>query len=458
MLMNELQKLPSLDALLQNKRSDSMIRRHGRKLTINAIRASLESFRETIKKGANAPDHSSIFEHAESLIYAWLKPSLVPVINASGIILHTNLGRAPLSEETISAMQMVSSSYSTLEFDLTEGKRGKRSMHAEGLLRLLTGAESALLVNNNAAAVLLVLSALANRKKAIIANSQLIEIGGGFRVPDVMRQSGAKLVAVGTTNRVHLSDYKAAIDDQVSLVFTAHHSNFKIIGFTSEPELSELVSLCHEAGLPLVSDIGSGALLDTSLYGLAHEPTIQETVDAGADIICFSGDKLLGGPQAGIIIGKKELIDKVNAHPLARAVRADKVCLAGTAATLMHYLKGEALEKIPVWHMISRETTDLKKQASNWKKALKTGEVIPGSSMVGGGSLPGECQPTFLLAIKVKNPDRFMNKLRGLPIPIIARIENDQVILDPRTVLPSQEKILIEELISLLSSKSAERQ
>ena len=294
-------------------------------------------------------------------------------------------------------MQMVSSSYSTLEFDLTEGKRGKRSMHAEGLLKLLTGAESALVVNNNAAAVLLVLSALANRKKVVIANSQLIEIGGGFRIPDVMRQSGAKLVAVGTTNRVHLSDYKAAIDDQASLVMTAHHSNFKIIGFTSEPELSELASLCHDAGLPLVCDLGSGALLDTAPYGLAHEPTIQEAVEAGADIICFSGDKLLGGPQAGIIIGKKELIDKVKAHPLARAVRADKVCLAGTAATLTHYLKGEALEKIPVWRMISRETTDLKKQALKWQKALKTGEVISGSSMVGGGSLPGESQPTFLI-------------------------------------------------------------
>ena len=456
--MNELQKLPSLDALLQEKRSDSMISRYGRKLTTYAIRASLESYREAIKKGANSPENGSIIEHAESLIFTWLKPSLVPVINASGIILHTNLGRAPLSEETITAMQMVSSSYSTLEYDLTEGKRGKRWMHAEGLLKLLTGAESALIVNNNAAAVLLVLSALANRKKVVIANSQLIEIGGGFRIPDVMRQSGAKLVAVGTTNRVHLSDYRAAIDDQAALVMTAHHSNFKIIGFTSEPELSELASLCHNAGLPLVSDLGSGALLDTGLYGLPHEPTIQEAVEAGADIICFSGDKLLGGPQAGIIIGKKELIDKVKAHPLARAVRADKVCLAGIAATLMHYLKEEALEKIPVWRMISREATDLKKQAVKWQKALKIGEVISGSSLAGGGSLPGESQPTYLLAIKVKNPDKLMKKLRDLPIPVVARIENDQVLFDPRTVLAPQETILIDELNSLRLFENAERQ
>jgi len=456
--MNELQKLPSLDALLQEKRFDSMVSRYGRKLTTDAIRASLESFRETIKKGASSPDHGSIFKHVESVINIWLKPTLMPVINASGIILHTNLGRAPLSEETINAMAMVSSSYSTLEFDLTAGKRGKRSMHAEELLKLLTGAENALIVNNNAAAVLLVLSTLANRRKVVIANSQLIEIGGGFRIPDVMRQSGAKLVGVGTTNRVHLSDYKVAIDDQASLVMTAHHSNFKIIGFTSEPELSDLISLCHEVGLPLVCDLGSGALLDTALYGLTHEPTIQEAITAGADVICFSGDKLLGGPQAGIILGKKELIDKIKAHPLARAVRADKVCLAGTAATLMHYLKDEALEKIPVWRMISQEVSDIKKQALKWHKALKVGDVIPGCSMVGGGSLPGESQPTFLLAIKVKNPDKLMKKLRNLPVPIIARIENDQVLFDPRTVLLSQESTLLDELNSLQLSNSTERQ
>jgi len=456
-LMNEFKKLPSLDALLHEKQSELLITLFGRKLTTNAIRTTLESFRDTIKNGASSPDYDLIIKRSESLINSWLKPSIVPVINASGIILHTNLGRAPLSEETISAMQIVSSSYSTLEFDLLEGKRGKRSIHAESLIKLLTGAESALIVNNNAAAVLLVLSALANRRKAVIANSQLIEIGGGFRIPDVMRQSGAKLVAVGTTNRVHLSDYKAAIEDNASLVMTAHHSNFKIIGFTSEPELSDLVSLCHRSGLPVLCDLGSGALLDTAPYGLAHEPTIQEAIDASADIICFSGDKLLGGPQAGIIIGKKELVDKVKSHPLARAVRADKVCLAGTTATLIHYLKGEALEKIPVWRMISRKTSDIKEQALNWQKALKIGQVIPGSSMVGGGSLPGESQPTFLLAIEVKNPDNLMKKLRDLPVPVIARIESDHVMFDPRTVLPSQEAILIEELNSLQLPKSTEK-
>ncbi len=455
--MNELQKLPSLDALLQERDTEPMIKRFGRKLATNAIRATLEAFREKIKKGASSPNGGLIIKESEALIRTWLKPSLVPVINATGVILHTNLGRAPLSEDTISAMQMVSSSYNTLEFDLREGKRGKRSVHAEELLKLLTGAESSLIVNNNAAAVLLVLSALSNRRKTIIANSQLIEVGGGFRIPDVMRQSGAKLVAVGTTNRVHLSDYQAAIDDNASLVMTAHPSNFKIIGFTSEPGLSELVSLCHTAELPLLCDLGSGALIDTTYYGLAHEPTIQEAVEAGVDIICFSGDKLLGGPQAGIIIGRKKLIDKVKAHPLARAVRADKVCLAGISATLTHYLKNETIEKIPVWGMISRKSSQIKKQASNWQKVLKVGHVIPGNSMVGGGSLPGETLPTYLFALEVNNPNILMKKLRNLPVPVIARIENELVVFDPRTVLPAQEMTLIEELGSLQLSTTTER-
>jgi L-seryl-tRNA(Ser) seleniumtransferase len=448
--MNELQNLPSLDILLQQKQTIELVNQFGRELTIKAIRSTLDSFRDSIKNGEFSPKFDTILERAEEKLNIWLKPSLVPVINASGIILHTNLGRAPLSNETLAAMQMISSSYSTLEYDLPAGKRGKRSAHVEQLLKLLTGVESALVVNNNAAAVLLVLSTLANRKRAIIAISQLVEIGGGFRVPDVMRQSGAKLVAVGTTNRVHLSDYQVALEEPAALVLTAHHSNFKIIGFTAEPELAELANLCHKSGLPLVCDLGSGALLDTSPYGFAHEPTIQETLEARADIVCFSGDKLLGGPQAGIIIGKKDFLDKIKAHPLARAVRADKLCLAGIAATLTHYLKGEALEKIPVWCMISRDLTSIRSQAELWKKTLKTGSVIPGSSMVGGGSLPGESQPTFLFALSVKSPDRFLEKLRGLPVPIIARIENDQILFDPRTVLPFQEPILLEEINSLI--------
>ena len=431
-------------------RSQHLINAFGRELTVKAFRQCLEEFRGDIMNGAPSPSADSIFDHAEKQLISWLKPTLVPVINASGIILHTNLGRAPLSEETLSAMQLISSNYSNLEYDLSTGKRGKRSTHAEALIKLLTGAESALVVNNNAAAVLLVLSALANRKRAIIANSQLVEIGGGFRVPDVMRQSGAKLAAIGTTNRVHLSDYQTAMDEPAALVMTAHHSNYKIIGFTAEPDMVDLADLCHKNGLPLICDLGSGALLDTALFGLAHEPTVQETLEAGADIICFSGDKLVGGPQAGIIIGKKELVEKVKDHPLARAVRADKLCLAGITATLSHYLKGNAVEKIPVWQMISRHADALRNQVDFWKKTLKAGEIIPGKSMVGGGSLPGESLPTFLLALQVKNPNRFLKRLRNLPEPVIARVDNDLVVLDPRTVLPWQEPTLLSQLNAIL--------
>jgi L-seryl-tRNA(Ser) seleniumtransferase len=447
--MNKLKNLPSLDNLLQQKQTAELVNKFGRQLTLSALNVTLDSFRSSIKNGNPSPTHDSIILQAEKQIDTWLRPPLEMVINASGVILHTNLGRAPLSDEAISEMKMISSSYSNLEYDLSTGKRGKRSSHAEELLKLLTGVESALVVNNNAAAVLLVLSALANHKSVIIANSQLVEIGGGFRVPDVMRQSGAKLVAVGTTNRVHLSDYQTALIEPVKLVLSVHHSNFKIVGFTTEPDLADLADLCHKAMLPLVVDLGSGALLDTEPYGLAHEPMVQEDLKAGADIICFSGDKLLGGPQAGVIIGKKELLDKIKSHPLARALRADKLCLAGITSTLIHYLKGEALEKIPVWQMISRDIDGIKNQANKWKGNLNCGEVIPGRSMVGGGSLPGESQPTFLFTLKVKKPDRFLEKLREQPVPIVARIEDERVVFDPRTVLPFQESCFLEELNSL---------
>ena len=305
-------------------------------MAVKAIRQSLDQIREKMLSGIPLPDVGVIIKAAKKFVSEWTQPSLYPVINASGIILHTNLGRAPLSDETIKAMQVVSASYNNLEFDLQKGKRGKRSIHAEDVLKKLTGAESALVVNNNAAAVLLILSALAKRKKVIIPNSQLIEIGGGFRIPDVMRQSGAKLIPIGTTNRIHLSDYLQALEDGASLVLNAHHSNFKIIGFTTEPKLKDVITAAHDHSVPFVYDLGSGAMIDTSAYGLAHEPTVFEAVSAGADIICFSGDKLLGGPQAGIIIGTLELMEKIKRHPMARAVRADKICLSGISTTLIH--------------------------------------------------------------------------------------------------------------------------
>ncbi|MBM3138248.1 MAG: L-seryl-tRNA(Sec) selenium transferase [Chloroflexi bacterium] len=447
--MNDLSRLPSVDSLLSSPEGKALISEFGRDLALHSIRAELEMIRNRVVQGEPVPDAKAIIKLSKQRIAIWLNPSLIPVINASGIIIHTNLGRAPLSQDTILAMDKVSRGYSNLEYELKEGKRGKRSIHAEGLLRLLTGAESALVVNNNAAAVLLVLSALASHKRVVIANSQLVEIGGGFRVPDVMRQSGAKLLAIGTTNRVHLSDYEAALKESPALVLSAHHSNFKIIGFTTEPDLSEIARVCRAHEIPFVYDIGSGAMLETERYGLMHEPTIQEAMQAGVDVICFSGDKLLGGPQAGIIIGRNDLLEKVKKHPLARAVRADKLCLAGISATLIHYLKGEALEKIPVWRMISMNIGQIKTRAESWNSSIGSGEIIPGFSMVGGGSLPEESLPTYLLSMDVNNPEKFVKKLRELDFPIIARIENDRVLFDPRTVLPEQEEIFIKEMRQL---------
>jgi L-seryl-tRNA(Ser) seleniumtransferase len=446
MAMNDLSQLPSVDALLNHLEGQALVADFGRELTLQSIRSELDLIRNGIAQGEIIPEPITIIKRSRQKMVRWLKPSLIPVINASGIIIHTNLGRAPLSTETMKAMSVVSSGYSNLEYDLKAGKRGKRAMHAEELLRLLTGAESALVVNNNAAAVLLALSALASHKRVVIAHSQLVEIGGGFRVPDVMRQSGAKLVAIGTTNRVHISDYENALKESPALVFSAHHSNFKIIGFTVEPDLGDIAKACRAHDTPLIYDIGSGALLDTAKFGLAHEPTIQEAMLAGVDVICFSGDKLLGGPQAGIIIGRNDLLEKVKKHPLARAVRADKLCLAGISATLIHYLKGEALDRIPVWRMISMSTEQIKFRAETWKASLGFGEIIPGFSMVGGGSLPEESMPTYLLSLEVKNPEQYVKKLRNLGIPIIARIEDDLVLLDPRTVLPEQDANFVKEI------------
>jgi len=448
-----LSAIPSVDSILQSPSAGILINTAGRELAVKAIRQSLDQIREKMLSGLPLPNVDVIIKEAYKFAAEWIQPSLYPVINASGIILHTNLGRAPLSDDTIKTMQGVSASYNNLEFDLQKGKRGKRSIHAEEILKNLTGAESALVVNNNAAAILLVLSALAKRKKVIIPNSQLVEIGGGFRVPDVMRQSGAKLIPIGTTNRIHLSDYVQALEDGASLVLNAHHSNFKIIGFTTEPKLEEVVAAAHSHSVPFVYDLGSGAMMDTSVYGLAHEPTVFEAMSAGSDIICFSGDKLLGGPQAGIIIGRSELMEKVKRHPMARAVRADKICLSGISTTLTHYLKGEAEAKIPIWKMIALGVDTIHQRALVWKKSISQGNVIEGNSMVGGGSLPGETLPTYLLALDVPKTNKFLARLRALPFPIIARIENGQALFDPRTVLPNQEEAFLLGLKKILLNK-----
>lgn len=433
--MTGLRDLPSVEQLLQ--RATALIDSYGRPLTVDALRHTLEEVRSRYRSQPEEglPSTEAILAQAEAHLGNWTTPKLLPVINATGVILHTNLGRAPLSQATIAAMEDAAASYSTLEYDLEKGLRGSRWMHAQSILQRLTGAEAAMVVNNNASAVLLVLSALASRKRVVIARTQLVEIGGGFRVPDVMKQSGAKLVEVGTTNKVRLADYAEALEQATALVMRAHRSNFRIVGFTEEPTLKEIVDVAHQANVPVVDDLGSGALLDTAKYGLAHEPTVQESLKAGADLVCFSGDKLLGGPQAGIILGRKDLIEKIRKHPLARAVRADKICLAGITATLLHYLRDDAEQQIPVWRMMSQSPHELKARAETWQQALGQGEVIPSESTVGGGSLPEECMSTYVLALRVKSPDRFLRKLRLGEPPVIARVENDTILFDPRTVL-----------------------
>ncbi len=450
--MSELRGLPSVDRLLQTPAAARLIEEYGRPQTLAAVRRALDEVRQNSSKEFPLPGQSELLSKAERLLEAWFSPTLLPVINASGVILHTNLGRAPLSKAALQAQQLISGGYSTLEFDLESGKRSKREIHAEKLLTRLTGAEAALVVNNNAAAILLALSALANRKRVVISRTQLVEIGGGFRVPEVMKQSGAKLVEIGTTNRVHLSDYECAVDEFTpALVLRAHHSNFRIIGFTSEPDLAEIAAAAHARGVPLIDDLGSGALLDTEPFGLAHEPTVQESLAAGADLVCFSGDKLLGGPQAGLIVGRRELVAKLRVHPLARAVRADKSCLAALAATLQHYLKDEALTEIPVWRMISAAPGDLRARAESWVQALGRGTVIQSKSTVGGGSLPEETLPTFALALSVAQPNRILAALRAQQPAVIARLENDLLLLDPRTVLPDQDDDLLAAVEKALS-------
>ena len=444
--MTDLRSLPSVDKLLKTQTSAEIIAKYGRPLVLDALRAVLDEIRAayTDDNTKPIPPAGTLLVLAGSRLERWTQPTLYPVINATGVILHTNLGRAPLSSATIKAMESVARSYSTLEFDMSNGKRGSRLIHAESVIKRITGAEAAVIVNNNASAVMLVLSALANRRRVVIARSQLIEIGGGFRIPDVMKQSGAKLVEVGTTNKVHLADYESAIGEEpIKLVMLAHRSNFKIIGFTEEPELAEIARVAHTANIPVVDDLGSGTLLDTERFGLIHERTVQESLAAGADIVSFSGDKLLGGPQAGIIVGRADLMAKIKKHPLARAVRADKVALAGITATLMHYLKDEAEREIPIWRMMSTLPKQLKARAEMWAKNIGRGKVIAGESAVGGGSLPSETLPTWLLALDVNKPDKFLAQLRKQNPPVIARTENDRVLLDPRTVLPEQEGALL---------------
>ncbi len=455
-LTSKLRQLPSVDRLLDDENVQQLITAYGRRLAVDELRATLDAARAEIRDGADAPSIAAITARASVHLRERLAPTLRRVINATGVIIHTNLGRAPLSAAAQTAMAAVSQGYSTLEYDLRAGKRGQRTVHAERLLCQLTRAEAALVVNNNAGAVFLALTGMAQGKSAVISRGQLVEIGGGFRIPDVMVQSGARLVEVGTTNRTHLRDYAAALatHDDAALILRAHRSNFRIIGFSTEPEMSELVALGAEHDLPVVDDLGSGTLLDTAQFGLAREPTVQESVSAGAAVVCFSGDKLLGGPQAGIIVGQAKYVNSLKRHPLARALRADKLCLAGLQATLLPYLTDQASEQIPIWRMIAAPLAEIERRARRWRRALRrkdiTVEIADGESTVGGGSLPGETLPTRLVALPLPHPDRTADALRAADPPVIARIEGDQLVLDPRTVLEEEEQELLRAVVKAM--------
>lgn len=448
-----LRHLPSVDQLLQQPTAVSLSQTYGRSLLTSAIRHAIDANRHAILQGKTAVAHTApqLLDVATAWLADLLSPTLRPVINATGVIIHTNLGRAPLSEAALTAVQAAGGSYTNLEYDLESGQRGSRSVHASTLLTRLTQAEAALVVNNNAAAVLLMLTALCQGKEVIISRGQLVEIGGGFRIPDVMAQSGATLIEVGTTNRTHLRDYADAITQNTAALLVAHHSNYKIVGFTSEPSLAELAALAQAHDLPLLYDQGSGALLDSAPYGLEPEPTVLDGLAAGCDVVAFSGDKLLGGPQAGILTGRADLLARITRHPLARAVRADKLALAALTATLQHYLTEQATTHIPVWRMIAQPLTAVKATAVAWQDHLQkhgiSAETLPGHATVGGGSLPGTKLPTCLVAINHPQPDALAARLRALPVPIIGRIQDGRLVVDPRTVLPKDIEMMLQNLV-----------
>lgn len=482
----EFRKLPAVDALLRTEAIQTLVAEYGSQAVMEGLHGLLHDARATIRSGgpAPAPDHWA--EALAGYLAVALRPTLRPVINATGVIIHTNLGRAPLSQAAQAAVVTVTTGYSNLEYDLVAGARGSRHDHARELLCAITGAEDAMVVNNNAAAVFLTLAALCSGREVLISRGQLVEIGGGFRIPDVLRQSGARLVEVGTTNRTHVRDYAQAIGPETAALMRVHASNFRQIGFVTEPSLAELAQVAHDAGKLngeppiLIDDLGSGTLLDTQPYGLAREPLVQESLAAGADIVTFSGDKLLGGPQAGFIIGRSELVARIRRHPLARALRVDKMTLAALEATLRSYRRGRALDEIPIWRMISARAETLAARAEAWQQAATEAlgvdccELWPAESAVGGGSLPGETLPTTVLAVSLDKlagldgaaPDTVASNtvaantvaldavaaaLRRQEPPVICRIQRDHLLFDPRTVLPEQDATLCAALIKVLS-------
>lgn len=448
--------IPGVDRILSDMRLSRLEASYSRPLITSLVRQYLDELRVLIRQGQSCPTIDQIAESIINRLISVEAGTLHTVINATGVILHTNLGRAILSLEARLAMDMIASGYCNLEFNLEKGTRGSRHIHIESLLCRVTGAEDALVVNNNASALLLAITSLAKKKEVIISRGQLVEIGGGVRIPDVIRLSGARLVEVGTTNRTYKSDFDNAITPRTAALLRVHSSNFKLVGFTRSILLRELVEIGHKHKVWVLDDLGSGCLLDTIKFGLDPEPMVQDSISEGADLVLFSGDKLLGGPQAGIIVGSRNIIEKLKGHPMARAVRIDKISLAGLAATLLHYIKGEALIRIPVWQMICCPLDELENRARQWVSSVRGRiDIIDGESMIGGGSLPGSTLPTRLVAIrdKGKNSQALLSiaqKLRQQRPAVIARIEKDTLLLDPRTVLREQDTLVTRALTEAL--------
>ena len=444
-------RVPSVDAVLRASRGDPVDRR---RLTA-AVRDVLADARSG---GAEILDAAAYARLARERLAKRDAPTLRPVINATGVVLHTNLGRAPLSEAALAAIREASGAV-TVEYDLVRGARGERHGHAARVLAEVADAEDAVVVNNGAAAVLLALAALAAKREVIVARGELVEIGGGFRIPDVLVRSGAKLVEVGTTNRTYVRDYANAITEKTGAILRVHASNFALRGFVAKAASADLASLAHERGIAFIHDLGSGTLLDTAPFGLGREETVPEAVRDGADVVTFSGDKLLGGPQAGIAAGRREAIAKLRTHPLMRALRPDKLTIAALVATVAAYRDGTALGTIPIWRLIAATPATLGRRAKVIAARLDAAgiaaTVVETESTVGGGSLPEETQPSRGVALTATSAARAVGALRKADPPVVARIVDDRVVLDLRSVLPEHDGTLAAAVIAALSAASS---
>ena len=463
--MPDFRLIPSIDQLRQRPAIRALEAQFGAEATVDALRGAAAAVRTTIASGdASLTSETAVIARIESAAAESLgeafRPSLQRVINATGVIIHTNLGRAPLAPAALERVVAIGRGYSSLEYDLARGARGRRDVHAEALLCRLTGAAAAVVVNNNAAATMLVLAALAAGREVVVSRGELVEIGGGFRVPDVMAQSGALLREVGTTNKTRAADYAAAITDRTALILRVHPSNFRIDGFTERPAREDVVAVGRKFSIPVAEDLGSGYLGwewersrdgpgSVPIDGLGTEPVVGDSVAAGVDVCCFSGDKLLGGPQAGIIVGREDLLRRVRTHPLIRALRVDKMTYAALEATLAEYAAGRAATTVPVQRMGTTTADEIRVRAQALADAVRRtagwrAEVMEGVSAVGGGSAPGVELPTWLVVIAKDGltPDALESQLRRSTPPVVARIENDRVVLDLRTVLPDEDSQL----------------